>query len=368
MPDGRVLVLRGGEPNDVVLDAGNSGTTARLLAGYVAGVASRGDVTCTIDGDASLRRRPMNRIVEPLRRMGANIEASTDGTLPMEIRNGSLTGIRYQMPVASAQVKSCILIAALRASGTTTVIEPVPTRDHTERMLAEMNAVVERIAGGVSVDGGQELTGTRIIVPGDLSSAAFFLVAASCLGGSELFLPMLGLNPTRTGLLRVLDAMGADVTVENEAEVSGEPLGDVTVRSAPLGGVTIDEPEVIASVIDEIPIIAVAATQAEGVTTIRGAEELRRKESDRIEAVVANIAALGADVTEHGDGLTVRGPSRLVGTEVRSYGDHRVAMAMAVAGLLAEGETTIDDASVTDVSYPGFFNDLITVSRGGEST
>jgi 3-phosphoshikimate 1-carboxyvinyltransferase len=232
-------------------------------------------------------------------------------------------------------------------------------------MMRLMGAAVERDAGAVSVDGGQALTGTRITVPGDISSAAFFLVAGSLVPNSELFLSMLGLNPTRTGLLDVLRSMGADITVENEGEVCGEPVGDVTVRAAVLGGITLDDPKVIASVIDELPVIAVAATQANGVTTVRGAGELRHKESDRIDAVVAGLSALGADITAGRDGFTVRGPSRLSGAAVSSFGDHRVAMAMAVAGLVASGETSIDDAGVVDISYPGFFNDLVTVSRVG---
>jgi 3-phosphoshikimate 1-carboxyvinyltransferase len=359
MPDGRVLVLNDGEAGDCTLDCGNSGTSARLIAGMAAGL----DITCTIDGDESLRRRPMGRIVEPLALMGADIVAADGATLPLRIHGGSLHAITYELPVASAQVKSAILIAGLFADGTTTVVEPVPTRDHTERMLATMGATVERDGNHIAIAGGQALEGTRIIVPGDFSSAAFFLVAASCLPGSQLFLPMLGVNPTRTGLLDVLASMGADIAVENETGVCGEPVGDVTVRSAALGAVTIDDPAVIASVIDEIPVIAVAATQADGVTEIRNARELRNKECDRIDATVTLLEALGADVAAHDDGLTVRGPSTLTGAAVESFGDHRIAMAAAVAGLIAGGETTIDDAAAVEVSYPEFFSDLVTVVR-----
>ncbi len=359
MPDGRTLVLSHELKENVALDAGNSGTTARLMAGLVAGLG----IECTIDGDDSLRRRPMKRIVDPLLLMGAAISASAEGTLPLKIGAGALRGIRYDLPVASAQVKSAILLAGLFADGETTVVEPVATRDHTERMLEWMGVPVCRDGGAITVVGGQSIDGSHITVPGDFSSAAFFIVATSCVGNSELFLPTTGMNPTRTGLLRVFEDMGANIAVENETVVSGEPVGDITVRSAPLRGIEITDPTTIASVIDEIPIIAVAATRADGVTEIRGAGELRHKECDRIHAVVHNLTAMGADIVEHEDGFTITGPCALRGAEVRSFGDHRIVMAMTVAGMLADGTTEIDDAFVVDISYPGFYNDLLTVVR-----
>lgn len=366
MPDGRVLVLNHGLVEHTTIDAGNSGTTARLLAGLVAGLG----VECTIDGDESLRRRPMERVVEPLAMMGARVVTSRGGHLPMTVAGGTpLRGIEYTLPVASAQVKSAILIAGLLAEGTTTVVEPVPTRDHTERMLEAMGVAVTREGNAVSVTGGGgRLDGAHITVPGDISSAAFFVAAASCVPGSDLFLHQVGLNPTRTGLIDVLRSMGADIVVENETTVCGEPVGDLTVRAGrvPLGAVTVDDPALVASMIDELPVVAATATQAEGETVIRGAGELRRKECDRIAAMAEGLAALGADVTEHDDGLTVRGPSQLRGARVRSFGDHRIVMAMTVAGLLARGETEIDDDTAVAVSYPGFFNDLMTVARPAE--
>jgi len=362
MPDGRTLVLSNERRRDVLLDAGNSGTTARLLAGMTAGLG----IPCTIDGDDSLRRRPMRRVIEPLARMGATLTAASGGTLPVVVGEGKLRGITYTLPVASAQVKSAILIAGLFAEGETTVVEPVPTRDHTERMLTVMGVEVRREGNAASVRGGARPEGTRITIPGDFSSAAFFIVAAACLPGSDVFLPMTGINPTRTGLLDVLHRMGANVTLEGADVVSGEPCADISVRTPPDAGlraIDIDDPRLVASVIDELPIIAVAATQADGTTTIRGAGELRHKESDRVSAIVENLRALGADIAEHDDGLSITGPTPLSGARVSSFGDHRIAMAMSVAGLMADGETTIDDASAVDISYPEFFTSLLTIAR-----
>jgi 3-phosphoshikimate 1-carboxyvinyltransferase len=362
MPDGRTLVLSNERRSHVTLDAGNSGTTARLLAGMTAGLG----IHCTIDGDASLRRRPMARVVEPLSRMGATLSAAPNGTLPVDVGGGRLHGITYTLPVASAQVKSAILIAGLFAQGETTVIEPVATRDHTERMLTAMGVEVRREGNSVSVTGGGRPEGTRITVPGDFSTAAYFIVAAVCLPGSDVFLPMTGINPTRTGLLDVLRRMGAGVTLESADVVSGEPCADVAVHSTALTelrGVDIDDPALIASIIDEVPVIAVAATQAAGTTRIRGAAELRNKESDRVRAIVDNLRALGANVAEHDDGFSITGPTRLRGARVSSFGDHRIAMAMAVAGLVADGATEIVDAAAVDVSYPDFFNSMLTLTR-----
>jgi 3-phosphoshikimate 1-carboxyvinyltransferase len=358
MPDGRTIVLSHAITPEFDIDAGNSGTTARLLAGFAAARARR----CRIDGDASLRRRPMARIAEPLARMGARVVLSNGGTLPATIEGGNLHGIRYEMPVASAQVKSALLIAGLFAEGYTTVVEKTPTRDHTEIMLQEMGVDVARNGNTVSVTGGTPLEGIHVTVPGDFSSAAFFIVAALMIPGSRVLLPFTGVNPRRAGLLNVLERMGAKFSID-ALQTGMEHAGDLSVAYSPLHGVTVNEPAEIASIIDEIPILAVAATQAEGRTEIRGAAELRYKESNRITAIVENLRALGANVEEFEDGFAVDGPAQLRGAHVSSFGDHRIAMAMAIAALVAEGNTEIDDASVVEVSYPKFFADLRTLIR-----
>jgi 3-phosphoshikimate 1-carboxyvinyltransferase len=362
MPDGRTLVLSSNVAPQATLDAGNSGTAARLVAGVVAGL----DTTGTIDGDESLRRRPMTRVAEPLAAMGASITLAEGGHLPMTIRGGGLKGVHYPLPVASAQVKSAVLIAGLRASGETTVVESVPTRDHTEIMLREMGVDVRHTGAGgsaeITVTGGNPVRGAHISIPGDCSSAAYFAAAAACLPDSEICLPVTGVNPTRTGLLQILKRMGADIRLENEHRMSGEPVADLIVRPADhLRSTEVAEPALIVAAIDELPLLAVLATQAEGETVVRGAGELRVKESDRIAATLAGLSAMGADARELEDGFVVSGPTRLRGAKVSSRGDHRIAMALAVAGLLADAETTLDDASVVDVSYPGFFNDLRTL-------
>ena len=361
MPDGRTLVLSHGLVEEATVHAGNSGTTARLLAGLAAGM----EVTITIDGDDSLRRRPMDRIAEPLAAMGAAITTAEGGTLPITIKGGGLKGVRYELPVASAQVKSAILIAGLFAKGDTTVVEPVRTRDHTELMLRAMGMEVSTQGCEVTVTGGNRLRGGHISVPGDCSSAAYLAAAAACLPDSEVYMPVTGVNPTRTGFLEILKEMGAEIAVESEHEMSGERVADVIVRTAPSGlrAVSLDDPATVVACIDELPILAVAASQAHGETTVRGAAELRVKESDRISAIVNNMAAMGADINELEDGFQVRGPSRLQGAQVSPMGDHRIAMAMTIAGLLAEGTTTIDDASVVEISYPSFFTDLSTLLR-----
>jgi 3-phosphoshikimate 1-carboxyvinyltransferase len=359
MPDGRTIVLTRSIAAEFEIDAGNSGTTARLLAGLAAARARR----CRIDGDDSLRKRPMGRVAEPLSRMGARCVLAEGGTLPAVIEGGALHGIRYELPVPSAQVKSSLLIAGSLADGETTVVERVPTRDHTEIMLAAMGADVAREDGAVRVRGGGALEGVHVTVPGDFSSAAFFLVAATLAPGSDVHLPFTGVNPRRVGLLRVLEQMGASFSIDALHTETGERAGDVTASYARLRGITIDDPTTIASIIDEIPILAVAATQAEGRTEIRGAYELRVKESDRIDSIVTNLNALGASVEAFDDGFAIEGPTRLRGTRVSSFGDHRIAMAMAIAGLVAEGRTEIDDASIVEVSYPKFFADLRTLVR-----
>ena len=354
-PDGRMLVISRSPGGECRLNAGNSGTTARLLAGLLAGFP----IETTMDGDESLRRRPMGRIADPLMRMGASIDTS-DGRLPMTITGGNLRGIRYRLPVASAQVKSAVLIAGLLADGETTVEEMLPSRDHTERMLSSMTDGIRRDATGITVQGRAPLHGIEITVPGDVSSAAFFMVATLCLPGSEVYLPTVGVNPTRTGVIDVLREMGADLEWVSEATLAGEPVADILVRSTSLHGLTIGA-DIVPRLIDELPVIAVAATQAEGTTTVTGAGELRHKESDRIEAICTTLTALGANIEAREDGFAVSGPTPLRGATVDAHGDHRIAMATAVAGLLAEGRTQIEGSESVDISYPRFFDDLRTL-------
>jgi 3-phosphoshikimate 1-carboxyvinyltransferase len=311
----------------------------------------------------------MRRVAEPLSRMGARIDTSSGGTLPVRVSGGARRGIRYELPVASAQVKSAILIAGLGAPGETTVVEPVPTRDHTERMLEAMGVPLRRDGREITVAGPVVPRAIETRVPGDFSSAAFLLAAAAAVPGSEVTVTGVGVNPGRTGLLEVLARMGCTVERTNERTDGGEPVADLTVAAGPLRAVTVDDPALLTALIDEVPAIAVLAARAEGTTVIRGASELRRKESDRIAAIAASLAVLGADVAELDDGLRITGPTPLSGGAVSSYGDHRMAMAMAVAGLVAEGGVEIDDASVVGVSYPRFFDDVRALcdSTGGPS-
>ena len=353
-PPGRL-----GEPDDVI-DCGNSGTSLRLLAGVLAGVPGLSVLT----GDASLRRRPVRRVVEPLRRMGGVLEARDgDRFPPLVIRGQRLRGVHHVLPVASAQVKSAILLAGLSADGVTVVEEPALSRDHTERMLRRMGA-------DLSVDGlrvsirPSHLRGGDVDVPGDISSAAFFLCAAAALPGSAVTALGLGTNPTRTGLLDVLRAMGADVEVANERESAGEPRADVTVRGGPLDAVTI-EGALVPRLIDELPVLMVLATQASGRTLIRDAKELRVKESDRLAVMGEVLAAAGARIELFDDGCAIEGPTRLHGVSVRTRMDHRVAMSMAVAQLLAgEDEVVLDDVACVDTSFPSFFAILDRLSEG----
>ncbi|HVG29856.1 MAG TPA: 3-phosphoshikimate 1-carboxyvinyltransferase [Pyrinomonadaceae bacterium] len=363
-------------PTDA-LDCGNSGTTMRLLAGVLAGQ----DFSATLTGDASLRSRPMRRVIEPLELMGARI-ASTQGRAPLRVEGRRpLSSIEYVSPVASAQVKSCVLLAGLNADGRTTVVESKgATRDHTERMLRWFGVNVERDDAGsaeaavderarassVSLAGGQRLHARDVEVPGDISSAAFFVVAAALLRGSELRIDGVGLNPTRTQMLDALADLGADLGIENASERCNEPVGEIVARGcdtlAPRrAGANVLRGEMIAGLIDELPILAVAGTQVEGGLEIRDAAELRVKETDRVRAVVENLRAMGARVEEYDDGLFVEGRAPLRGARVRSYGDHRVAMAFAVAGLVAEGETEIEGAECVAVSFPEFFELLGSV-------
>ncbi len=354
--DGSLIVRgrgpRGFRPPSAPLDCGNSGTTMRLLAGVLAGQPFGSVLT----GDASLSRRPMERIAEPLRRMGAAVRL-TDGHAPVRITGGRLRGIEYKLPVASAQVKGCVLLAGLLAAGTTTVVEPVPSRDHTERMLglATMELGGQRT---VTVAGGRAVRAQPWIVPRDFSAAAFFLVAGAVVSHSHVEMRSVGLNPSRSALLDVLRAMGATVSVANERERGHEPIADLTVQNegGRLHGVTVGG-ALIPNLIDEIPVLAVAAACAEGRTEIRDAAELRLKETDRLAATAAFLRAMGAEVEERSDGLVIDG-GQLHGATVESEGDHRTAMAAAVAALAAEGETTIRDAECVAVSFPGFWDEL----------
>jgi 3-phosphoshikimate 1-carboxyvinyltransferase len=349
--------LRGlSEPADVI-ECGNSGTSARLLAGVLAGQPFWAVMT----GDASLRRRPMGRIAEPLRRMGATIVGRADGTrLPLAIR-GSATpkAIEYATPVASAQVKSAVLLAGLGADGPVTVTEPAPSRDHSERMLRRFGARIETSERTVTLTPGP-LRATSVVVPGDISSAAFLLVAAAIVGEGRVTLHRVGMNPTRTGLLDVLDAMGARVSTDQAAD-EGEPTAALTVTSGPLRAAEIGGARLIPRLIDEVPILAVAAAVAPGVTVVRDATELRVKESDRIAAIGRELGRMGVAIEERPDGMAITGGRHLHGAEVNSGGDHRMAMALAVAGLIAEGETVIDDVECVNTSFPSFtktINDL----------
>ena len=343
------------------LDCGNSGTTMRLLSGVLAGR----NAGATLTGDESLSSRPMGRVIDPLREMGAKIE-STDGKAPLVIASGRpLTGIEHHLRIASAQIKSCLLLAGLGASGTTTVHEPAPTRDHTERMLRWFGAEIETTSeGAISIRGGQTLSARSFGVPGDISSAAFFLVAAAGLDGSEMTLEGVGLNPTRTGIIGVLRQAGVDLEITAERVECGEPVGDIVVRgsAAKLSAARVlrFDGAVIANIIDEIPILAVLGTQMGQGIEIRGAAELRVKESDRIRTVVDGLRRMGANVEEFEDGLRVL-PTHLSGGRIDSHGDHRIAMAFAVAGLFADDETEILGAECVDVSFPGFFETLASV-------
>jgi 3-phosphoshikimate 1-carboxyvinyltransferase len=350
------------EATVVQLNAGNSGSTMRMLSGLLAGQRFTSEIT----GDASLCRRPMSRIIEPLSLMGARIEATAGNFAPLKIHGQKLRSISYASPVASAQVKTCVLLAGLLAKGRTVVSEPALSRNHTELMLREFGAVLDASsADAVSVEGLNELTPLDYQVPGDVSSAAFFIAAASILPGSELLLRDVNLNPTRTAFLDVLRNLGAAVQIRSSRELHGEPVGDVTVSSAELrserGGTRLSG-AVIPNIIDEIPILAVVATQVEGRIEVRDAKELRIKESDRIRTVADGIRSLGGEIEEFEDGFAITGPQRLSGGRVETAGDHRIAMAFAIAGLVAEGTTEIVDAGCASVSFPGFYESLATLT------
>ena len=330
------------------LDMGNSGTAARLLSGLLAGQG----VTCRLRGDESLIKRPMQRIIEPLQLMNASISCSVAGTLPIQIEGGRrLQAIDYAMPVASAQLKSCLLLAGLHAEGETCIREPVATRDHTERMLLQFGGDLECKASKILLRGGT-LRGANVVVPSDLSSAAFFLVAACISEGSELMLKAVGINPRRDAVIRILRAMGADIVLLNQAECSGEPIADILVRSGQLQGINIP-PAWVPSAIDELPVVLIAAACATGQTTLTGAAELRFKESDRIAAMAQGLKSLGIEVHAESGGITVIG-GVLQGGEVDSFADHRIAMAFAVAGLRAKDQILVKNCAKVATSFPDF--------------
>ncbi|MGF1480630.1 MAG: 3-phosphoshikimate 1-carboxyvinyltransferase [Cyanophyceae cyanobacterium] len=349
------------EPENV-LDAGNSGTTIRLMIGLLAATPGR---FFTITGDQSLRSRPMSRVVKPLQQMGATIWGRKGNSLaPLALRGQQLQPLHYSSPMASAQVKSCVLLAGLMVPGETTVTEPALSRDHSERMLRAFGADVrvDPETHSATITGYPQLKGQRVVVPGDISSAAFWLVAAAIVPGSELVIENVGTNPTRIGILEVLERMEADIERENERVVAGEPVADLRVRSGPLKGCTI-EGEMIPRLIDEIPILAVAAVFAAGTTVIRDAAELRVKESDRLAVIASQLNRMGAKITELPDGLEIEGGTPLAGTEVDSYTDHRIAMSLAIAGLNATGTTTIYRAEAAAISYPDFVATLEQVCQ-----
>ncbi|MES2996755.1 MAG: 3-phosphoshikimate 1-carboxyvinyltransferase [Verrucomicrobiota bacterium] len=346
------------------IDCGNSGTGMRLLAGMLAGQPFESELF----GDASLSSRPMERITTPLASMGAKIETLGEkpGCAPLKIHPATLSPIEYEMPVASAQVKSAVLLAGMFADGKTTVIQPAATRDHTERMLAAFRVSCRTDGNAISIYGGQVPESCDFIVPGDISSAAFWLVAAAAMPGSRLLIKNVGLNPTRTAILKVLTRMGARLN-EIVVDSSGEPIGHIEVHGAQLHGTTILEEE-IPNLIDEIPVLAVAGALATGRTIIRNASELRVKETDRISTVVHNLREMGADIYEYQDGMEIEGGQSLHGTELDSFGDHRIAMAFAIAGLFAKGSTLITNTECVNTSYPGFAHHLDAVLHQREQT
>lgn len=343
--------LRGLKAPGAVLDVGNSGTTIRLLMGILSGQS----FAATLTGDASIRKRPMGRVAEPLRLMGADISSDM---APVTIRPvHSLKGIHYQLPVASAQVKSAIILAGLYADGVTSVTEPAPSRDHTEIMLAAFGVPIRRSGLTVSMESGHSLRGRSIMVPGDISSAAFLIVAALIVPDSDITLQDVGVNPTRTGIIDVLQNMGGNIEVKTRTMQDAEPMADIRVQYSRLNGVEVAG-DIIPRLIDEIPALAVAAAFASGETVIRDAAELKVKESNRIAAMVNGLRAMGADVGELEDGMSVRGGKPLTGVTLDSHNDHRIAMALAVAGLAAEGPTVVTGGECIPVSFPGFAETL----------
>lgn len=337
-----------------ILDVGNSGTTTRLISGILAGQ----NFTSELIGDASIQKRPMGRIITPLSQMGADIiSIKGNGCAPLRINGKPLSAIHYQSPVASAQVKSCVLLAGLYADGETLVTEPALSRNHTELMLSAFGATVRSEGTTASILPDPELFGQDIEVPGDISSAAFFIAAALMVPGSQICIKHVGINPTRDGILRVCEAMGADIKLENKRIMGGEPVADLIVTSSSLHG-TVIEGDIIPTLIDEIPVIAVLAAYADGTTVIRNAEELKVKESNRLDIMVDSLTAMGVDIEGTDDGMIIRGGKPLHSAVIDSHLDHRIAMAFAVASLVAEGTTTITRADCVDISYPNFYADL----------
>lgn len=343
-----------------VLDAGNSGTTMRLMLGLL---ASHPDRIFTVTGDNSLRSRPMSRVVKPLTQMGATIWGRKDNSLaPLAVRGQQLKPTHYHSPIASAQVKSCILLAGLMVNGKTTVTEPALSRDHSERMLRAFGATlaIDSDTNSVTLTGQPSLRGQKVIVPGDISSAAFWLVAGAIVPGSDLLITNVGVNPTRTGILEALAMMEADIQRENERIVAGEPVADLRVKFSQLKACELSG-DLIPRLIDEIPILAVAAAFAEGTTIIKDAAELRVKESDRLAVMATELGKMGVKIAELSDGLEITGGNKLTGAEVDSYTDHRIAMSLAIAALNATGTTTIQRAEAASISYPNFVSTLTTV-------
>nr|WP_106784698.1 3-phosphoshikimate 1-carboxyvinyltransferase [Lysinibacillus timonensis] len=341
------------EPKEV-LYTGNSGTTTRLMLGILSGT----NLHTVMTGDASIGKRPMRRVADPLRLMGAKIAGRANGQFtPLAIQGNQLQAIDYSMPVASAQVKSAILLAGLRANGTTIVREKEVSRDHTERMLQQFGGSVQVEDGVITLEGGQQLTSTHVNVPGDISSAAFFLVAGAIVPDSEITMHNVGINPTRAGIIEVFEKMGANLSIAIDNENAPEPTATLTIKTSNLKATTI-EGDIIPRLIDEIPILALLATQAEGKTVIRDAEELKVKETDRIVAVVTELKKMGADIEATDDGMIIQGPTKLHGASIQSYGDHRIGMMAAIASLITDSPIELDNADCIAVSYPTFFEHL----------
>ena len=342
--------LYGLQESKVILDVGNSGTTMRLLTGLLSGQ----NFYSVLNGDNSIKKRPMKRVIQPLRLMGAEIWGREDGHFaPLSIKGSQLNPFQYTLPVASAQVKSALLLAGLYTNGETVIIEPLSSMDHTERMLEIMQADIKMSSPEITIKGGIELKSTDIFIPGDISSAAYFIAAASILKDSQIIIKQVGVNPTRTGIVEILKKIGTKIDLLNYHIKSNEPQADLKIEYSELKRVEINQ-EDVPSLIDELPLIAIVATQAQGKTVVSGARELRVKETDRIKAIVSELKKMGADIEEKEDGFVVNGPTGLQGAVCESYNDHRIAMSLAVAALLAEGKSVIKNSECIDISFPGF--------------
>lgn len=361
--DGSVITIYGNGLHGLkkpvsVLDVGNSGTTARLMSGILAGQT----FTSTITGDESIQKRPMKRIMTPLSQMGAKItDCKGNGCVPLEIEGTPLNGIHYDSPTASAQIKSAVLLAGLYANGETSVTEPFLSRNHTELMFHYFGIPVKREGTTAAITPIDKLTGQKIEVPGDISSAAYFMAAGAMVPNSEILIKNVGINPTRDGMIQVMKQMGAKISLENPRELCGEPVADILVSTSALKGITIGG-SMIPTLIDELPIIAVLATAAQGETIIKDAQELKVKESNRIDIMVRNLSSMGADISAAEDGMIIRGGKPLHSATIPTRNDHRIAMSFAVASLIAEGETTIENGELVNISYPGFYEDLRSIS------